>query len=288
MINRIMKILGDKALKTDLARLDLSQRPEEITEIFDVSYANDKDPGHTFDVYLKKDGKLKPVLIDIHGGGFISEDKAMNRLWANYMAMQGFTVFEINVRLAYPDVTVFDQIKDISAAVSFILENIDQYESDKDQLYIAGHSSGGVLALAETMFSIDPEMRQAYGVPDRSYSYKGLITDCGLMHFYKSSIAYWGMRKMVFPKGYMQDIRYKFLINGENSKVADIPKVCLITNRKDVLRKMTYHFDSVLTGYDVPHKLFSEGADGHTGIIFVPYKEHNQATLKKIRDYLLE
>ena len=287
MINRIMKYAGDKALKTDLARLDLSRLPEEVTEIIDVSYIDDEDPGHKFDVYLMQDGKIKPILIDIHGGGFISEDKSMCRLWANYMALQGFTVFEINVRLAYPEVTVFDQIMDISKAVSFVLENIDSYEGDRDQLFIAGHSSGGVLALAEAMLSIDPAMREAYGVPDRNYSYKGLITDCGLMHFYKSSIAYWGMRKMIFPKGYKQDLRYKFLINGENGKIADLPRVCLITNRKDVLRKMTYHFDAVLTKYSVPHKIFAEGADGHTGIIFVPYKEHNQTTLAKIRDYLL-
>ena len=287
MINRIMKYAGDKALKTDLARLDLSRLPEEVTEIIDVSYIDDEDPGHKFDVYLKQDGKIKPILIDIHGGGFISEDKSMCRLWANYMALQGFTVFEINVRLAYPEITVFDQIKDISTAVSFILENIDRYECDKDQLYIAGHSSGGVLALAETMLSIDPDMQAAYGITGRDYSYKGLITDCGLMHFYKGSIAYWGMRKMIFPKGYKQDIRYKFLINGENDKIADLPKVCLITNRKDILRKMTYHFDSVLTKNKVTHQMFTEGADGHTGIIFVPYKEHNLETLKKIRDYLL-
>ena len=33
----------------------------------------------------------------------------------------------------------------------------------------------------------------------------GVITDCGLLHFYKSSIAYWGMRKMCFPKGFKKD-----------------------------------------------------------------------------------
>ena len=100
MINWIMKKSGEIALKTDVGKLDLARLPEEITEIKDISYIDDNDPGHTLDIYVRKDGSKKPILIDIHGGGFISEDKAMNRLFGNYMAKLGFVVFELNVRLA--------------------------------------------------------------------------------------------------------------------------------------------------------------------------------------------
>ena len=189
MINRIMKMAGDKALKIDVGKLDLARLPEEVTEINDISYIEDGLPGHTMDIYIRKDGAKKPVLIDIHGGGFISEDKAMNRLFGNDMARLGFTVFEINFRIAYPEWTVFDQIKDIDRAVRYALDNADSYEADRDQLYIAGHSSGGVLALSEALLCVDPQMRADYGISDRDYSYKGILTDCGLMHFYKSSIA---------------------------------------------------------------------------------------------------
>ena len=288
MINRLMKYAGDKALKTDLARLDLKYLPEEITEIKDVSYLADEDPGHMLDIYVRKDGEKKPVLIDIHGGGFISEDKAMNRLFGSYMALQGFAVFELNFRLAYPDVTVFDQIEDISKAVSFVLENADQYEADREQLYIAGHSSGGVLALTECLLSLDRKMREDFGIEDRNYVYKGLITDCGLMHYYKKSIAYRGMRKMIFPKGYKSDKRYSYLVFEENGQISRLPKTALITNRKDVLRKMTYKFEEILGKNGVEHQLFDGGADGHTGIIFVPYKDENQETLKKITEYLMD
>ncbi|MBO4636879.1 MAG: alpha/beta hydrolase [Clostridiales bacterium] len=287
IINRIMKIAGDKALKTDVGRLDLSKLPSEVTEINDVSYIDDELPGHKMDIYLKRDGTKKPVLIDIHGGGFISEDKAMNRLFGNYMALQGFTVFELNVRLAYPEFTVFDQIGDIAQGVRYVLDNADLYECDPKELYIAGHSSGGVLALSECLLSVDPKMCSDFGFAPRDYSYKGLITDCGLMHFYKKSIAYWGMRKMIFPKGYTKDKRYGYLVFEENPCLGKLPKTALITNSKDVLRKMTWRFNGMLDRYDIRHKVFSDGADGHTGIIFVPYTEGNQATLQKIKEYLL-
>ena len=288
MINWIMKKSGDIALKTDVGKLDLSRLPEEVTEIKDVSYVDDNEPGHKLDIFVRMDGTKKPVLIDIHGGGFISEDKAMNRLFGNYMAKLGFVVFELNVRLAYPEWTVFDQIEDIDKGVRFALRCASEYEGDTDQLYIAGHSSGGVLAFAECMLSSSPEMLADFGLKERSYKYKGLITDCGLMHFYKSSIAYWGMRKMIFPKGYKEDKRYKYLTAENNEFIQKLPKAALLTNSKDVLKKMTYYFDGVLKQKGVEHRLFEYGKDGHTGIIFKPYTDENLAVLKSVREYLIQ
>lgn len=288
MINWIMKKSGDIALKTDVGKLDLSRLPEEVTEIKDVSYVDDNEPGHKLDIFVRMDGTKKPVLIDIHGGGFISEDKAMNRLFGNYMAKLGFVVFELNVRLAYPEWTVFDQIEDIDKGVRFALRCASEYEGDTDQLYIAGHSSGGVLAFTECMLSSSPEMLADFGLKERSYKYKGLITDCGLMHFYKSSIAYWGMRKMIFPKRYKEDKRYRYLTAENNEYIQKLPKAALLTNSKDVLKKMTYYFDGVLNQKGVEHRLFEYGKDGHTGIIFKPYTDENLAVLKSVREYLIQ
>ena len=288
MINWIMKKSGDIALKTDVGKLDLSRLPEEVTEIKDVSYVDDNEPGHKLDIFVRMDGTKKPVLIDIHGGGFISEDKAMNRLFGNYMAKLGFVVFELNVRLAYPEWTVFDQIEDIDKGVRFALRCASEYEGDTDQLYIAGHSSGGVLAFAECMLSSSPDMLADFGLKERSYKYKGLITDCGLMHFYKSSIAYRGMRKMIFPKHYNEDKRYKYLTAENNEFIQKLPKAALLTNSKDVLKKMTYYFDGVLNQKGVEHRLFEYGKDGHTGIIFKPYTDENLAVLKSVREYLIQ
>lgn len=287
MINRIMKMAGDKALTIDVGKLDLSRLPEEVTEISDISYLDDDQPGHKIDVYVRRDGTKKPILIDIHGGGFISEDKAMNRLFGNYMAKLGFAVFEINFRIAYPEWTVFDQIEDIDRAVRFVLDNAESYEADRDQLYIAGHSSGGVLAVSEALLCVDPAMRKDYGISERDYNYRGILTDCGLMHFYKSSIAYWGMRKMCFPKGYKNDKRYGYLVFEDNESIGRLPKLALITNPKDVLRKMTFYFDKVLEKHGTEHRLILYGKDGHTGIIFVPYTDQNTAVLKQVKEYFM-
>ncbi len=273
MINRIMKFSGEKAFDKDLTRIDLSLIDPSVTEVADVCYLGDGDIEHTLDIYYVEDGRDHPVLIDIHGGGFISYGKKFDRVFANVMAQRGFTVFDVDFRLAYPEYTVFDQISDIDMAVRWIICNAAEYSGNPERLYISGHSSGGVLATAEALLSLSPEMCSDYGFDAKDYNYCGILLDCGLMHYYKKSIAYNGMRRMVFPKGYESDRRYEYLLFDRNPDIARLPKVALVTNKKDVLTDMTYHFEGILRENSVEHKLFDQGSTGHTGMVFRPVME---------------
>lgn len=273
MINRIMKWSGESAYVKDLTKLDESVLSSDIKQQLNVRYADDDIPDHILDVYYRDDGSLKPVLIDVHGGGFISYHKEFDRVFANVMAQKGFVVFELEFRLAYPEYTVFDQISDIDKAARWVQENAHEYGGDAGRMYIAGHSSGCVLATSEALLSIDQEMLSAYGFAERTYQYKGMFLDCGLLHFYKNSIAYNGMRRMVFPKRYKGDKRFKYLVFKDNDRIEDLPRTALITNRKDVLKAMTYFHENVLSSRNVEHRLFDKGDLGHTGIVFKPYDE---------------
>lgn len=273
MINKFMKMSGQKAYAKDLKRIDRSFCSERVLRVEDINYKGDGDPEHTLDIYHVEDGVSKPVLIDIHGGGFISYDKDFDLVYANVMAGKGFVVAEVNVRLAYPEYTVFDQIEDIDSAVRWIRDNAAEYGGDAGRLYIAGHSSGCVLAVAEALASEDPDMCSTFGFEAKDYKYSGLLLDCGLLHFYKTSIAYNGMRNMVFPKSYKEDPRYRYLVFEKNENIKKLPKTVLVTNGKDVLHKMTYHFEEILKENGVEHKLFDKGSLGHTGLVFKPVSE---------------
>ena len=159
MINRIMKNNAMKSLQKDLDRLDRTRSYADVSVIAGKSYIPDDTEEHKLDVYYVADGSVKPVLIDIHGGGFISEDKELDCLFCNFMAHNGYVVFSINYRLAYPDYTVFDQIIDVDAAVKWIADNAQDYEGNKDDLHIAGHSAGAVLAVAEALLCRDKKMK---------------------------------------------------------------------------------------------------------------------------------
>lgn len=285
MINQFMKKISAQAYLNDLDRIDSSKFDSNVKTVKDLSYINDDSIEHTLDVYYVSNHIYKPVLIDIHGGGFISGSKEADSLFANFLARRGFTVFTLNYRLAYPAINVFDQIEDISNAVQWILAHAEHYEADINELYIAGHSAGGVLAVAESLLCHDWKMRAAFNIPERDYMFQGIILDCGAMHVYKKSLAYWGMRNMIFPKGYKAMEQYQYLVFENNPAISSLPKTVLITNEKDELRKMTYQFKTVLEKYSVEHKLFNVGAGGHTGILFAPDTDEYQKMLGEIQDY---
>lgn len=285
MISRIMKNSGNKAYIKDMDRLDRSGMSDEITILSSVSYIPDETAEHTLDIYFCSDSVKKPVLIDIHGGGFISHDKSVDSVFANVMAQKGFVVFALNYRLAYPEYNVFDQIEDIDKAARWIVENASSYEGDNKRLYLAGHSSGGVNAVAEALLSISPEMIHDYGFKKRDYEYNGLVLDCGLMHFYKNSIAYKGMRSMVFPKRYKKDRRYHYLLFDRNNDINRLPKTVIITNESDELKAMSYYFDELLKSRNVEHILFEKGPKGHMGVIFNPNND-GLRLIDEISDYL--
>ena len=286
MIDRIMKKSGEKSFLKDLEKIDRTKLDESICEDLDISYTDKSSNEQKLDVYYSKIKIKKPILIDIHGGGFISNDKEINHLFGNYMAQNGFVVFNLNYRLAYPEYTVFDQIEDIDSAVNWILANAEKYGGDANSMYIAGHSSAGVLAVTEAMLCNNTDMLRDYNLKERHYNYKGIILDCGLMHFYKRSIAYTGMRNMVFPKNYSRNEKYKYLIFENREEIKNLPKTVLITNKKDALKNMTYWFKKVLEHYGVPHLLIDDGKDGHMGIIYKPYSEDNLKKIEEIKHFL--
>ena len=286
MIDRIMKKSGEKSFLKDLEKIDRTKLDESICEDLDISYTDKSSNEQKLDVYYSKIKIKKPILIDIHGGGFISNDKEINHLFGNYIAQNGFVVFNLNYRLAYPEYTVFDQIEDIDSAVNWILANAEKYGGDANSMYIAGHSSAGVLAVTEAMLCNNTDMLRDYNLKERHYNYKGIILDCGLMHFYKRSIAYTGMRNMVFPKNYSKNEKYKYLIFENREEIKNLPKTVLITNKKDALKNMTYWFKKVLEHYGVPHLLIDDGKDGHMGIIYKPYSEDNLKKIEEIKHFL--
>ena len=281
-----MKKMSEKAYLRDLERLDLSKCDSNIKVVKDLSYIDDHSIEHKLDIHYKSNQELKPIIVNIHGGGFISGYKEMDSLFANYLAQRGFVVFNLNYRLAYPTYNVFDQIEDISNAVKWIVSNAEEYEANPKEICIAGHSAGGVLAIGESLLCFDKKMREDFNIDERNYNYNGIILDCGAMHFYLNNLAYWGMRKMIFPKGYKKMAKYHYLIFENNRKLSTLPKTVLLTNEKDELRSMTYYFKRVLDDYHVDNLLMDIGADGHLGIIIKPYTDENQKVLDAVQKYL--
>ena len=130
----------------DQKRLATLKEPENVTRITDIPYLDDGDPMHKLDVYYP-DGTTDPlpVIIDVHGGGWMYGDKELNRLYCLTLAARGYTVFNMSYRLV-PVVTVNEQIQDVMCALKWIEAHLADYPAQADRILLTGDSAGGMLA----------------------------------------------------------------------------------------------------------------------------------------------
>ncbi len=121
---------------------------------------------------------LKPVVIWIHGGGWSIGDKT-NQIQTKkaYFESLGYILVSVNYRLSPAnslglpnDILNPDRIKlpihpeDVASAVNHIYNTISNYNGDKNNMVILGHSAGAHLAM---LVATDTQYLNAYGLnPD--------------------------------------------------------------------------------------------------------------------------
>ncbi len=131
----------------------------EAKTLLDVSYGS--NPLQKMDVYLPANRtSATSVIIFVHGGSFISGDKADFTYLVKELVRDNFAVLNVNYRLVdatglYDDpvkhlesaVKIRDQVTDISNAVNYALTKAKEWEVSESKVGIAGHSAGATLAL---------------------------------------------------------------------------------------------------------------------------------------------
>lgn len=263
--------------------------PAGVKETIDISYINDGQRGHMLDVYYQENAKEKlPVIIDIHGGGFLYGYKEMNKLYGYHLAKRGFVVFNINYRLAFSDTKVPGQIQDVVKAINWIDSNLSSYPADKEKILITGESAGGALAIMAVLTAKSERLQRLLNVEKISADIKAAAIVCGLMNIEDSSIGYWGLRSMCLEKGYKKQEYYQNLIFADIPEMKSLPPIFLTTSDEDELRKMTLNFEKTLKKYGVEYKMkyFNKKPDKRLGHMFSILHPEYEESVELIDDML--
>jgi acetyl esterase/lipase len=97
------------------------------------------------DVHAPAGAKHLPVVLWIHGGGWMTGDKTNVADKPRAFTTAGFVFVSINHRLL-PNVEMGDIIRDVAKAMRWTHDNIATYGGDPARVLVMGHSSGGQLA----------------------------------------------------------------------------------------------------------------------------------------------
>lgn len=158
--------------------------PEGLTCFRDIPYAPGYGDEHLLDIYTPAaEGESLPVLISVHGGGYVYGDKERYRFYCMELALQGYTVVNFNYRLVPARFPA--GMEDLNSVMLFIRGHAGEYRMDADRIFAVGDSAGGQILSLYAVFQTNPEYaaRFSFAAPEGlRFSAVGLhsgLYDCG-------------------------------------------------------------------------------------------------------------
>lgn len=152
---------------------------EKITVLKDLRYSRTKKFQALMDCYYDSSIKTKmPVILYIHGGGFVAGGKEYRKALSTWFAVQGFFVVNVNYGLS-PDCVFPEQIKHLVAALNWIGKNGKKYNFDLNKIVVSGDSAGGYFSAMLACVTESHRLQEKLGVKSNLH-FCAAILNCGL------------------------------------------------------------------------------------------------------------
>jgi len=142
--------------------MPFSLRGPGVEWIRNLSYANGHER-HVLDVYRPAAGCTNaPVLLQIHGGGWVLGNKHEQALPLVYhLAARGWIVVTPNYRLS-PKARFPDHLVDCKRALAWIRQNIAKFGGDPSFISVTGGSAGGHLTALMALTANDRRLQPGF------------------------------------------------------------------------------------------------------------------------------
>ena len=153
--------------------------PDDIQRFDDIQYGPDPVE-NKLDVYRPKNAQGKiPVIVSVHGGGWVYGDKELYQFYGMTLAQRGFAVVNFTYRLA-PEAKFPAPLEDTNNVISWMYENQEEYGLDMDHVFMVGDSAGGHLCGLYSAICTNPEyaVNYTFKVPN-GFSPQAVALNCG-------------------------------------------------------------------------------------------------------------
>lgn len=270
----------------DEKRIASQTPPTGVRTFSDIPYIDDGTWQHKLDVYRpESEDRNLPVIVDIHGGGWMYGTKRINEYYNMTLAQHGYTVFSINYRLV-PECEIDGQLQDCMHALKWIKENAESYGGDLSRLYITGDSAGGFLAAYSTLLNNSDELRRAFDTVSPKLDIRAVGLTCPVCYMLDSSVQGIYM-KQILGRDFKETAYCGFVNLDEAVKLSPMPPTYLITCGGDMpARKATYkaYNDLKKCGVECELNFTPDKKCLHVFNIVDPFSERS----KKVNDAMLD
>ena len=150
--------------------------------IKDIDYGSKIENG-IMDINMPLDNlnEKKPLIVLLHGGGFIGGSKEATAAYARTLSSHGYIVANVEYAFA-PEHTYPTPIIQVSKAISYLKENSEMFNVDINNIFIAGGSAGAQIASQIAAIQTNKKLSDIMEIDPvlTKDELKGVILFCGL------------------------------------------------------------------------------------------------------------
>lgn len=133
---------------------------KDLVVTHDVVFAKPGVKPLKYDVFAPKGARNLPMIVIVHGGGWVANDEDVMRGLARELTKGGqFVVFSVDYRWAAKGDgdavgnTMANIIEDVFGGIAHIMENAAKYGGDPTRIGVTGDSAGGHLSAAASLMT---------------------------------------------------------------------------------------------------------------------------------------
>lgn len=298
----------DKAIAKSQTLPDGIIKETHTFEVFPHKFRKSKKI--SFNIYYDKEKKIRPTLLEVHGGGWAYGNKELNNTFCHYMAKLGFNVISFNYTLAFK-AKLINQLFDINKMIEHLYLNKDKYLLDMDHLYLNGDSAGGELTFLYSAILTSNRLKDIYDLNDDTIKYYPIhgiclnhatpyIKDLGYIKNNErfTKIGLYSMKRMLLGKNFLNSKIYNysepneiFDLLKEEGTLSNYPKTIILTSIGD----HSYYYQSErlikdFKKYNLNYVSYISDDDSHIHVFNVrhPDLEKSKEFNKLQRDFFLK
>ena len=258
----VSKIMCWTFLRGDEKRDAGLKTPENVVRFDDIQYGDDPK-WNLLDVYRPKgvEGKL-PVIVSVHGGGWVYGDKERYQYYCMSLVKHGFAVVNFTYRLA-PQYKYPAQMEDTDRVFEWVQANAEEYGFDLNNVFAVGDSAGGHLLSLYCCLCNDAELAERSKLNMKGKLPKAVALNCGVYLIdkpKKPGMISAVMKDLLPNKGTEEELN---LISPMEHITSDFPPAIVMTAEGDFLKEMAQPMADRLKEAGVPVEYMYYGDEDH-------------------------
>jgi acetyl esterase/lipase len=214
--------------------------PEDIERIDNIAYGADRK-WQIMDVYRPKEARGKlPVIVSVHGGGWVYGDKERYQFYCMSLAQRGFAVVNFTYRLA-PEFQFPAPLEDTNLVFTWVLDHAQEYGFDSRYVFGVGDSAGGNLLGLYAGLCTNPEYAKNFSFRSpEGFAPTAIALNCGCYIIEMKDpedLTAKLMQDYLPDKGSQKEIEQ---VNVLNHITPDFPPVFFMTATGDMLQEHAF------------------------------------------------